>query len=41
MSETAKAAGGDDAFPPAELGEGGVQVSVAELRESADVCGGN
>lgn len=32
VSKTTKAAGGDDAFPPAELGEGGVQVSVAELR---------
>lgn len=32
VSKTTKAARGDDAFPPAELGEGGVQVSVAELR---------
>lgn len=30
-----------DVFPPAELGEGGVQVSVAELWEGPDVSGGN
>lgn len=31
----------DGVFPPAELGEGGLQVSVAELWEGADVSGGN
>lgn len=28
-------------LPPAELGEGGVQVPLAELWEGADVGGGN
>lgn len=31
----------DAALPPAELSEGGVQVSVAQLWEGADVSGGN
>lgn len=31
----------DAMFAPAELREGGLQVSVAELREGADVRGGN
>lgn len=34
-------AGVDRVFPPSELGEGGLQVSVAELWEGADVSGGN
>lgn len=31
----------DGVFPPIELSEGGVQVSVAELWQGADVSGGN
>lgn len=39
--KTAAQQSADGVFPPAELSEGGLQVSVAELRESADVRGGN
>lgn len=40
-NQTAPQPSADGAFPPAELGEGGLQVSVAELWEGAHISGGN